>query len=335
MSLLPSGLEDHPTGTLNKNAVLQGNWTLLDALLSQGAITYADPLPCSMLARIAVATLTGDPAITFADKLAGRKLAVVLTASGADRTPTWPAGSTWAGPTLTTIPSGTTVVVDVLSTSTADAGLILSIGGVAFTAGTGLTLTAGQFAIDSTVATLTGTQTLTNKTLTSPKINAVLDTAGNPAVTYTATGIAVNGLTFTNAATGTGPTISASGSDTDIDLTLTGKGAGGLILTVKTIKRNAASYTHVTASRAVTDADNGKTLYNDGSSDYVLTFPDTLTLPFACELESEGTGLLTIAASGAATVNNVDGHTGTSGQYAAASVTCRTGSIFTLRGQTA
>ena len=34
-----------------------------------------------------------------------------------------------------------------------------------FTAGTGLTYTTGQFAIDSTVATLTGSQTLTNKTI--------------------------------------------------------------------------------------------------------------------------------------------------------------------------
>lgn len=39
------------------------------------------------------------------------------------------------------------------------------------TAGTGLTLTAGAFAIDSTVTTLTGTQTLTNKTLTNPSVN--------------------------------------------------------------------------------------------------------------------------------------------------------------------
>jgi hypothetical protein len=50
--------------------------------------------------------------------------------------------------------------------------------------GTGLTgggdLSADRtFAIDSTVATLTGTQTLTNKTLTSPKINEILDANGN------------------------------------------------------------------------------------------------------------------------------------------------------------
>ena len=42
-----------------------------------------------------------------------------------------------------------------------------------YAAGTGLTLTGTTFAIDSTVATLTGTQTLTNKTLTGPIVNLI------------------------------------------------------------------------------------------------------------------------------------------------------------------
>ena len=43
--------------------------------------------------------------------------------------------------------------------------------------------------------TLTGTQTLTNKTLTSPKIGtSILDTNGNELINLTATGSAVNEL---------------------------------------------------------------------------------------------------------------------------------------------
>jgi hypothetical protein len=43
-------------------------------------------------------------------------------------------------------------------------------GAGTYSAGTGLTLSGNQFAIDSTVVTLTGAQTLTNKTLTAPNL---------------------------------------------------------------------------------------------------------------------------------------------------------------------
>ena len=51
-------------------------------------------------------------------------------------------------------------------------------GAGTYTAGTGLSLTGTTFAIDSTVATLSGTQTLTNKTLTSPTITGAGAIAG-------------------------------------------------------------------------------------------------------------------------------------------------------------
>jgi len=75
--------------------------------------------------------------------------------------------------------------------------------------------------------TLTGTQTLTNKTLTSPKIGtSILDTNGNEVALITATSSAVNEVTFVNAATGNNPSIDASGGDTNIGLALKTKGSG-------------------------------------------------------------------------------------------------------------
>ena len=72
--------------------------------------------------------------------------------------------------------------------------------------------------------TLTGTQTLTNKTLTSPAIGtAILDTSGNELINLTATGSAVNEITLANAATGNAPTITASG-ETNVSLNLVPKG---------------------------------------------------------------------------------------------------------------
>ena len=77
--------------------------------------------------------------------------------------------------------------------------------------------------------TLTGTQTLTNKTLTSPKIGTnILDTNGNELINFTATGSAVNELTIANAGTGvTGPVISATG-ETNVGININPKGTGVL-----------------------------------------------------------------------------------------------------------
>ena len=87
--------------------------------------------------------------------------------------------------------------------------------------------------IDSTVATLTGTQTLTNKTLTAPKIaNAgfIADANGAEQIIFATTSSAVNELTITNGATGSPAQIAASG-ETNIGLKIAGKGTEGVILT--------------------------------------------------------------------------------------------------------
>ena len=79
--------------------------------------------------------------------------------------------------------------------------------------------------------TLTGTETLTNKTLTSPKIGtSILDTGGNELFKLTATGSAVNELTYNNASTGNNPTFTASGGDTNIGVSILPKGSGKITL---------------------------------------------------------------------------------------------------------
>ena len=77
--------------------------------------------------------------------------------------------------------------------------------------------------------TLAGTQTLTNKTLTSPKIGtSILDTNGLELALITATGSAVNEFTIANAAAGAGPTLSATGDESNVDINITPKGSGVL-----------------------------------------------------------------------------------------------------------
>jgi hypothetical protein len=68
-----------------------------------------------------------------------------------------------------------------------------------------------------------------NLRATNPRITTgILDSGGNGMFTFTATGSAVNGFGFTNAATAGSPLFSAVGTDTDIPLTVSPKGSGRL-----------------------------------------------------------------------------------------------------------
>tara|TARA_Y100000385_G_scaffold197516_1_gene204455 strand:- start:1939 stop:3558 length:1620 start_codon:yes stop_codon:yes gene_type:complete len=81
---------------------------------------------------------------------------------------------------------------------------------------------------DSTLVSLVSTDTLTNKTLTSPAIGTkISDTNGNELINLTATSSAVNEFTLANAATGNGPILSATG-ETNVDINLNPKGTGTL-----------------------------------------------------------------------------------------------------------
>ena len=78
-----------------------------------------------------------------------------------------------------------------------------------------------------TLVNLASAQTLTTKTLTSPKIGtSILDTGGNELFLLTATGSAVNQLTYANAAADNDPTFTASGGSTNIGINLVPKGSG-------------------------------------------------------------------------------------------------------------
>lgn len=83
-----------------------------------------------------------------------------------------------------------------------------------------------------TLATLAGTETFTNKTLTSPGIGtSILDTNGNELFTLNAIGSAVSEVSITNAITGvTGPIIGVSSGDTNVNLNINAKGTGRVVI---------------------------------------------------------------------------------------------------------
>ena len=80
------------------------------------------------------------------------------------------------------------------------------------------------------IVTVSANQTLTTKTLTSPRIGTnILDTNGNELIVLTATGSAVNEITIANGATGNPASITASG-ETNTGIKLSGKGTSGITI---------------------------------------------------------------------------------------------------------
>jgi len=158
--------------------------------------------------------------------------------------------------------------------------------------GTKLLYTDGTNVIDASSGfgevTLTGTETLTNKTLTSPKIGTdILDTGGNELIKLTATGSAVNEITLANAAANTDPRITLSGTSTNIGLEVLPKGTGALV-----VKGNADQGGEL---RLYEDTDLGVhyTGFKPGNLSetisYVLPLADAVTSGDALTSDASGT----------------------------------------------
>ena len=153
--------------------------------------------------------------------------------------------------------------------------------------------------------TLTGTQTLTNKTLTSPKIGTnILDTGGNELINITATGSAVNEFTIANAATGNAPTLSATG-ETNVGINIKPKGTGETIFGTGAA---AATLTTSGAHDLVLDTNSGT---NSGN----ITITDAAN--GAISLTPNGLGRVTL---GAGSIQNLV-------EKATVSATAATGTI--------
>jgi hypothetical protein len=84
----------------------------------------------------------------------------------------------------------------------------------------------GTNIVDTGTVSLTGVQTLTNKTLTAPILDEINDSNGNEEIIFTTTASAVNEITIANAATSDRPNISVTGDDTNIGLSVSTKGTG-------------------------------------------------------------------------------------------------------------
>lgn len=204
-----------------------------------------------------------------------------------------------AGTTTITFPAVTGTVITTGDTSTvtntmlagsiANAKLANStISGVALGSNLGtLTISTGlsgtsyngsagvTIAIDSTVATLTGSQTLTNKTLTAPRfadLGFIADANGNELIIFDTVTSAVNEVTFANAATASTPTFTASGGDTNVGINFVPKGSG-------TIQVSGVPIVTTTATQTLTNKTLTTPVISSISNSGTITVPtgtDTL-----------------------------------------------------------
>jgi hypothetical protein len=141
------------------------------------------------------------------------------------------------------------------------------------------TLTADAGTVGgSDIVTLAATQTLTTKTLTSPRIGtSVLDTNGNELMIVTATGSAVNEITLANGSTGNPATITASG-ETNTGIKISGKGTSGVTIS------------NATANGAFLEFDT-KAAPADPSTEYAILYlkqVDANNNALACKIQKAG-----------------------------------------------
>jgi hypothetical protein len=122
---------------------------------------------------------------------------------------------------------GTANIAVGLATTATTLATARTIAGQSFDGSANITIASTDLSNTSNITLNDGTQTLTNKTLTAPKIGtSILDTNGNELFLLTATASAVNEFTITNNTTGNNPILSATGNDTNIGVSIQPKGTG-------------------------------------------------------------------------------------------------------------
>ena len=138
-----------------------------------------------------------------------------------------------------------------------------------------------------TKASLTGTETLTNKTLTAPKINLINDANGNQILGTSATTSAVDYLVVKNGiGAGVPPHFYADGSSTNIGIHIQPKGTG--LLTIS----DGADFNKGIRFRSSSSASSAITLI-----DAVSTAGRVITLPDATDTLSNKTAGVATATS--------------------------------------
>ena len=141
------------------------------------------------------------------------------------------------------------------------------------------------------------TKTLTNKTLTAPKIvdgGFIADANGNEGIVLQTASSAVNAVEITNAATGGSVVVGAMGDDSNIDIDITPKGTGEVNIAAGNLNYAGTAITSTGAEINKLDGYNGsvtelnylKDLYDTGVTNTEYDYLDGVTSNIQTQLNS-------------------------------------------------
>lgn len=188
----------------------------------------------------------------------------------------------------------------------------------------------------NSAVTETGTQTLSNKTLTAPKFASggfIADLSGNEEIRIVSTANAVNEITVTNAAVGTNPSIASTGNDTNIGLNLISKGTGvvqanGIPLGLARLALNAQTGTTYT----LVASDLNKIVTFNNSAAITVTVPNgVFSAGDQIHIVQLGAGQVSVAGDGTSTLSSAQGNKLRT-QYSACTVFCTASNTFVVIG---
>ena len=141
------------------------------------------------------------------------------------------------------------------------------------------------------------TKTLTNKTLTAPKIvdgGFIADANGNEGIVLQTASSAVNALEVTNAASGGSVVVGAMGDDSNIDIDITPKGTGEVNIAAGNLNYAGTAITSTGAEINKLDGYNGsvtelnylKDLYDTGVTNTEYDYLDGVTSNIQTQLNA-------------------------------------------------